>query len=104
MSKVQTLPVSAEVIARVRKLRQDRNISARKLAELMAATGFPATRTSVAQGECGYLKAVSVDWVVAAAKALDVSADVIFRGPKCASCVDAPPQGFTCNACGTEAT
>lgn len=93
------LPVSADVIARVRRLRKDRKIAAHKLAELMTQAGYPTSRTAIAQAELGYIKQVSVDWVVAAAKALNVPAEVIFRGPECEACIDSPPEGFTCNSC-----
>lgn len=95
----QALPVTAVVIDRVRTLRKERGISAAVLAERMTSGGYPVSRTSIAQGECGYRKEVSVDWVVAVAKALGVPPELVFRGPSCTACNDMPPKGFSCYAC-----
>lgn len=95
----QALPVTAEIIARVRTLRKERGISAKTLAETMTANGYPTSRTSIAQGECGDRKEVSVDWVVAVARALSVPVELVFRGPSCTACNDMPPKGFSCYAC-----
>ena len=95
----QALPVTAEVIERVRVLRKERGLSARDLADRMTAGGYATSRTAIAQGECGYRKEVSVDWVVAVARALGVPPELVFRGPNCTACNDMPPKGFSCYAC-----
>lgn len=94
------LPVTAAVVDRVRRMRMAQGISAKDFARRMTDAGYRTSRTSIAQGECGYRKEVSVDWVVAAAGALGVPADVIFWGPHCTECYDIPPSGYSCNSCG----
>lgn len=98
--KDNALPVTRAVIQTVRKLRQDRGLSTRQLAELMTASGYPTKRATLAAAETGLRKEVSIDWIWAVSQALNVSLKVIVQGPDCSGCMDDPPAGFSCNSCG----
>jgi transcriptional regulator with XRE-family HTH domain len=99
----ETLPVSAAVIRTVRKLRKDRGLTAAQLAGLMCDVGYSISRTALAQAESGQRKEVSIDWVWAVSSALNVPIKNIIYGPDCTKCSDAPPPGYSCNACGKAA-
>lgn len=101
-----TAPISAEVIAKLRALRQIQKVSAQELAERMSAAGYPIKRSVIANLESGRREEVSVDHLVAAAQALGTTAAAILNGPMpvCPICENEPPAGFTCNTCGASGT
>jgi transcriptional regulator with XRE-family HTH domain len=94
-------PISADVIAKLRALRQIQKVSAQKLADRVSALGFPVSREVIANWESGKKATICVDFVVLAAKALDTTAEAILNEPVlCPSCKGETPAGFTCNTCG----
>ncbi|MGH3585035.1 MAG: helix-turn-helix domain-containing protein [Pseudonocardia sp.] len=99
---VTTLPVSGRVIAALRAARQTGSVSARGLAESMTEAGYPIQRSVIANLESGRRAEVSVDHLVVAARALGIDAAWLLRKvtDPCPRCEGAPPEGFTCNACG----
>lgn len=99
-----TRPVSAAVIARVRRLRKDRRISAQQLADRMNQLGYTTSRGGIARAETGDRREISVDWLFAACNALGVPMTSVLYGPNCTVCHDVPPHGYSCNACGKAAT
>lgn len=98
-----TAPVSAEVIAQLRAIRNELKVSAQELADRMTAAGYPIKRSVIANLESGRRAEVSVDHVAIAAKALGVDPAAIVRRvtAPCPHCTGQPPAGFTCNTCGT---
>jgi transcriptional regulator with XRE-family HTH domain len=46
--------------------------------------------------------AVSVDDLVVLAATFGVTVDRLLSEPKCHACLDTPPAGFACRACGAE--
>jgi transcriptional regulator with XRE-family HTH domain len=98
-----TAPVSAEVIAQLRAIRNERKVSAQELADRMTAAGYPIKRSVIANLESGRRAEVSVDHLAIAAKALGVDPAAILRrvAAPCPHCTGQPPAGFTCNTCGT---
>lgn len=92
------LPVSAVVIARVREERHARKLSGQKLADAMSAAGFSISRSVLANVEGGRVREISVDFAATAALILRVP--LLSLLPKCITCNDEPPAGFTCNTCG----
>lgn len=99
--KKAMLPISSAIAERVRAIRMDKGVSALELSTRMTNLGYPTSRVSVAQTETGYRKEISADWIWAAAQALGVSLKLLYQGPDCQVCSDAPPPGFSCNYCGT---
>jgi transcriptional regulator with XRE-family HTH domain len=94
-------PLSAEMIRKVRALRKIQKVSAQKLTDAMAETGFPITRTVLANMEGGRVATVSVDFLAAAAKVLGTDIVTLLTQPvACPQCKGEPPAGFTCNTCG----
>lgn len=90
------------VSANARVLRRRRGWSAQRLAEEMSAFS-PTTRAVIANRESGRLSHVSVDDLVAYARALGVLPQELLEDVPpvaCDRCLDAPPKGYTCNQCG----
>jgi transcriptional regulator with XRE-family HTH domain len=95
-------PISSEVIAKLRTLRQIQKVSAQHLAGEVTTLGFHVTRTMIANWEGGRKNTIPVDFLVLAAQALGTTAAVILNEPvSCPQCKGMPPAGFTCNTCGT---
>jgi transcriptional regulator with XRE-family HTH domain len=93
-------PISVEVIAKLRALRQIHKFSAQKLADEVTALGFPVTRTMLANWEGGRKATLPVDFLVLAARVLDTTPEKILNEPvACPTCKGTPPVGFTCNTC-----
>ncbi|MCY0960809.1 helix-turn-helix domain-containing protein [Streptomyces sp. H27-H5] len=93
--------LSAELTGKIRALRNLQNVSAQKLADRMAALGFPIQRNVLANIETGRRQSVSVDFVSFAAQALDTTFVRLLTDPvACPGCGGKPPVGFTCNTCG----
>ncbi|MEU1433970.1 helix-turn-helix transcriptional regulator [Streptomyces sp. NPDC005786] len=100
-----TLAISARVIEKLREARRANSTSARALAEAMTAAGYPIQRSVIANLESGRRTEVSVDHVVAAARALGIDAAALLRQvtDPCPHCQGASPEGFSCNTCGGRA-
>lgn len=98
--KNSALPITRTIVQRLRKMRRDRGLSAQAFAQLMTNSGYPVTREAIAAAENDYRKEISVDWLWAASTALGVPVKIVWYGPDCTACEDAPPSGFTCNVCG----
>ena len=95
----EPLPVSARVIASVRRMRKARGMSAQATADAITANGYLLRRGQLANQECGRIQTITVDQVMAAANAFGVSVSDLLEA--CSACQGAPPKGFTCNTCGT---
>jgi transcriptional regulator with XRE-family HTH domain len=97
-----TAPVSAEVIAQLRAIRNERKVSAQELADRMTTAGYPIKRSVIANLESGRRAEVSVDHVAIAAKALGVDPAALLRRvtAPCPHCNGQPPAGFICGTCG----
>ncbi|MEV0220808.1 hypothetical protein [Streptomyces sp. NPDC050704] len=94
-------PISTEVIAKLRALRQIHKVSAQKLADAVTDLGFPVSRAMLANWEGGRKGTIPVDFLVLAAKALGTTAEAILNEPVfCPTCRGDAPAGFTCNTCG----
>jgi transcriptional regulator with XRE-family HTH domain len=94
-------PISSEVIAKLRALRQLRHMSAQPLTDEVAARGFPVTRSSVAAWETGRKNTIPVDFLLLAAEVLGTTAVAVLTAPvTCPARKGKPPEGFTCNTCG----
>lgn len=100
-----TAAISAEVIAKLRELRQIQKVSAQMLAERMTELGYPVPRVVISNLENGRRAEVSIDHVVYAARALGTTVTALLEEPvACPQCKGEPPVGFTCNTCGTGGT
>jgi transcriptional regulator with XRE-family HTH domain len=97
------MKTTADVVARIRAYRKARGMSARQLAEAITAAGFPISRAVLANQENGRVETIPVDQLAAAAQVFGLFISELFEGGPCPTCGDAPPPGFTCNSCGTEA-
>jgi transcriptional regulator with XRE-family HTH domain len=58
------------------------------------------TRQAVSAAEKGH-RAFTAAELVAYAALFEVTVDSLVAQPQCTVCMDAPPPGFTCQACGT---
>lgn len=101
----QDLPASRIVAANLRALRRQRGLSMRALAARTKNGPFPVGASTIQRteksAEPGQLPVgVTVDLLLALAHALEVSPARLMRAPACRVCVDEPPAGFTCTACG----
>jgi transcriptional regulator with XRE-family HTH domain len=97
----RTTALSAELIAKVRALRELIGLSAQDLADAMTKQGFPTTRSVISNYENGRKESISVDFLNAAATALYTTlADLLTKPVVCPNCKGEPPEGFTCNVCG----
>ncbi|OPC84139.1 hypothetical protein B4N89_27305 [Embleya scabrispora] len=77
-----------------------RGWSAERLAAEVTASGYPLSRSSVATAERNHRAGMSVDQLVATARALGTSpVNLLACGP-CPTCHGTPPAGFTCGDCG----
>lgn len=97
----EPLPVSAQVIARIRRHRKGRGLSVQGLADALTEHGYPVNRGVLANQEAHRVQTVPVDLAKAAAEVFGIPISDLFEGPFCSTCRDEPPRGFTCNACGT---
>lgn len=94
--------VSRTVGRNVRRLRRARRLSQEQLAERL---GWHRTALTEIENVAGRSprRAVTVDQLVAVAKALDVDPARLINGPACTFCCDAPPSGFACKVCAVTA-
>lgn len=89
-----------EVFAkRMRGLRTARGLTQAVLADWMRMEGVDLPRSAVIGIESGN-RHVRLEEAHAIAKALRVSLSDMTTEPKCDTCYDAPPEGFTCRSCG----
>ena len=107
----EDVKVSRAVATTARRIREARGLTIRDLAAKVEAQGGRMNPSSLQRIELGYhgqasesrsLRPVTVDELVALATALDVAPELLLHGPKCATCMDAPPPGFSCKTCGAE--
>ncbi|WP_073946500.1 helix-turn-helix domain-containing protein [Streptomyces kebangsaanensis] len=96
-------PITRIAVARIRDIRKQRGITAEVLAKGMTEAGYRVDRTWIVKAENGGRAQISVDWLMAAAEALDVPASALLAKPNCTACCDAPPPGFACTTCGAKA-
>ncbi|NUP15467.1 MAG: helix-turn-helix transcriptional regulator [Streptomyces sp.] len=102
--------ISIAVAQNVTRLRQARGWHLRDLSDRTARAGKRVGISSLSRIENardGHKPhtAVSVDDLVALAAAFEVPVDQLLTvwEPNCAACMDKPPTGFACRACGAEA-
>ena len=100
--------VSRVVAANVARIAASRGMSNSALARAVQANGHrmhlsTLTRLRLGYGATGSHTAFTVDQLVWLAEALDVSPATLLHKPQCETCLDAPPRGFTCQACGAGA-
>lgn len=100
-SDFQPLPLSKDLIDKLRTLRKIHGVSAQELADRMTAQGFRITRGVIANCENGRVQTLSVDHADHAARALGTTLVQLISEPaECPTCKGKPPTGFTCNTCG----
>jgi hypothetical protein len=100
------LAVTRAVALRVIAARTRLGWTQHRLAFAMAQTNVPLARGAIAALEAGAnpsapARCVTVDELCALAAALGTSSAALLHGAGCADCEDAPPPGFTCDACGS---
>ena len=95
----QQMPVSADVMARIRGYRKAQGMSVQALADAITANGYRVQRSTLANHEGGRHQTLPVDLVCAAASVLGVPVAALLSDTRCSACNDNPPRGFTCNAC-----
>lgn len=111
MSKrsIQLGPTGRAVAANLKRLRQSRGMTLRQLSAELASRGRALSIDALNQIENGAdedqrrFRRVDVDDLTALAAAFAVPAATLLEVPDCAVCFAAPPPGFTCRTCGTEA-
>ena len=106
--RTDNLTVSRAVGANVAALRKTHGISQRTLANLTQHTGKPVGFSTIARMEKAATPgaqpvAIYVDDVASLATALGVTVQQLITTPNCNACMDRPPAGFACRACGAEA-
>lgn len=90
-------------VARIRRIRQARGMSAQALSEAMAGTPMSLGRSSIASLEAGQRR-LTVDELFDFAQALGVPVThLLAEGPECGRCNDKPPAGCMCLTCGATA-
>lgn len=94
---------SQAFVQRVRKLRQDRGWSAARLTGAIREAGYPIGEQTIRKQET-MLPIISIDQAVVVARVFGVPLETLTSQLSCSTCLDAPPRGFTCNACGAEAS
>jgi transcriptional regulator with XRE-family HTH domain len=93
---------SQAVIRRVKHLRERKGYSSYDLARRIGAAGLTITAQGITLQERGATLTVTVDYVVAAAKALEVSVTWLLGLEVCERCQGSPPPGFICVVCEAE--
>jgi predicted DNA binding CopG/RHH family protein len=101
VSEQETLPLSSELIDKIRTLREIKKVSAQKLADLMVEQGYQVSRSMIANYEAKRVASIAIDYVAHAAQALGIPFVTLLVEPvQCPACKGSPPEGFTCNTCG----
>lgn len=85
--------------ANVRALRHARALTTEQFAALVTSHGQPMRATTITKIEQSQRR-VDVDDLVAMAHAIGVEAHRLLSTPACGACLDSPPAGFLCIACG----
>lgn len=98
--------VSQRVGQNIKRIRTARGLSGRALTRLVQEAGHPINQTSMSRMEIGTnskggQRAITVDDLVAISAVLGLRPEQLLTEPECAVCLDAPPAGFACTACGT---
>lgn len=107
--RTDPLTVSRTVGANVAALRSVRGWSQRGLAQQTEIKGSkPVGFSTIARMEKRAQPteepvAVYIDDVVSLAETFGVTVQELITPPKCMACMDNPPAGFACRACGAEA-
>ncbi|MEU9444623.1 helix-turn-helix transcriptional regulator [Streptomyces sp. NPDC048304] len=106
--RTDELAVSRAVGANVAALRKMRGWSQRALANQTQNTGKAVGFSTICRMEKAARPdqgpvAVYVDDVVSLAAAFGVTVQRLITPPKCRACMDQPPPGFACRACGASA-
>ncbi|MEU1908452.1 helix-turn-helix domain-containing protein [Streptomyces hygroscopicus] len=104
-ARTEAKTIHARIVGRnVRVLRHDRGLRLADLAQKVTEGGYPMILKTVQQIETGTSsgahRAVTVDELVALAKALEVSPAELLKPTLCPVCHGEPVPGFTCNTCG----
>ena len=101
MAKSKIDPLSAVVVANVRRLRKARNWSAERLSSEMTNVGIPWTYPVVASLEIGRRSRIGVSELAALARVFEIGNPWdLTKAPECDRCGGAPPDGYICAACG----
>lgn len=88
------------VVERLRQLRLAAGMSGAKLADQMRVHGLPAwLPATVSKLETGRRESVTVDELEALARIFRVPIASLVEA-ECSQCLNTPPAGFTCKACG----
>lgn len=91
------------VAAVLRKRRQTAGLTTGDLADRTAALGRPILANAITKIEQGQRR-IDVDDLVVLAAAIGVTAaGLLLTTAACMACHGAPPAGFACLSCGTEA-
>lgn len=104
----EDLPASRIVGANVHALRTARCWSLRHLARQTETAGKPIGFATIGRIERARdpqeaAVAVIVDDLVALAAVFGIRPEQLLTAPNCPACMDMPPAGFVCRACGAEA-
>lgn len=99
MAARSTNSLSRQVLTWIRHLRKVRGLSGAEFVAAVTAAGYPMAPHSLRNWESRQEAALTIDFVAAAAKALDVSIDDLVA-TVCGNCNGSPPSGFTCTRCG----
>lgn len=90
--------VGIEVAQNIAAFRRRSEMTTRELSAALGSAGRPIPASGITRIELRQRR-VDVDDLMALSKALGCSVKALMEGPTCAVCLDAPPEGFTCNAC-----
>jgi transcriptional regulator with XRE-family HTH domain len=104
----QDLPTSRIVGARIHALRTARGWSLREVGRQTELAGKPVGYLTIGRIERNRdparpAAAVIVDDLVALAAVFGVRPEQLLTPPDCFACMDKPPVGFACRACGAAA-
>jgi transcriptional regulator with XRE-family HTH domain len=104
----QDLPTSRTVGAHIHTLRTARGWSLREVARQADTAGKPIGYSTIGRIESNRdpnetAVAVIVDDLMALAAVFGVRPEQLLTPPDCFACMDKPPAGFACRACGAAA-
>lgn len=94
--------LTARFVGNVRRLRTEMRLIAENLVSKVNASGEVMSRPTLTNLENRRRDHVTLDEAYALAAALGTNVEhlAFSTGPRCNSCLDQPPAGYTCNACG----
>lgn len=87
------------VVENIKQLRAHRGLSLERLSEQLTNVGHPIRATSLHRLENGQRR-VDVDDLQSFADVFGIECARLLATSTCANCLDAPPAGFACKACG----